>query len=32
MVGRGQFGADGHSFGGEMKGIESDKKGGNMLL
>ncbi len=32
MVERGQLGDNGHSFGGEMKGIESDKKGGNMLL
>jgi hypothetical protein len=32
VVERGQLGADRHSFGGEMKGIESDKKGGNMLL
>lgn len=32
VVERGQLGDNGHSFGGEMKGIESDKKGGNMLL
>jgi hypothetical protein len=32
VVEREQLGANGHSFGGKMKGIESDKKGGNMLL
>ncbi len=32
VVERGQLGANGHSFGGEMKSIESDKKGGNVLL